>query len=1074
MFCSILFHANSKAQNFEWAKGFGEFSDDFVRIICVDSLGNIYLAGSYDEDVDVDPGPGETILINIDAYDVYLLKFSPEGEFLWAKTFAGMDYQDVNDIVIDKSGRLLIAGEFTGTTDLDPGPGEMIVTGDGSYYTTFFVCLNLDGELLWQFTDSDHGSVATAINLDKDENIYLSGSLTNDIDMDPGPGVFMLEAEGDIYIRKLDHEGNFLWAKKFEDDDINGIYDLAVDDDDNIYFTGSFSGTLDFDPGPLEYDYTSAGGNDVYLIKWDAEGTIIWYTTFGGPEDEYPRTIQLGTDGNIYTAGRFEGSCDFDGSLGTAIGVSGGNSDAYVCKYDSDGNYIWSWAFGSTGFEFWNTFVMDSLDNLYVGGEFFGAVDFDPGPGELISNAGSDYGGYVVKLNKDKTLIWAMTINTGWGASVHDLCRDKNDNVFYAGGFSGEADFDPGPAEYFLPYAGGYPYYKPDVYVAKLNQDMCANFAIVTDSIADITCLADGYGAVHAVDGAAPYTFSWDLVLPVEDSITSFTEKGIYSVTATDTNACLRKTTYYIDGPGSSLTDWQASIVTEDIKYGFESYIWLDAFNNGCESVSGTLQLILDPGFTYEEAFPIPDNISGDTLSWVMNDFVFGTPPLTPQILITDTGADIGEVVRIGIRIISAAEDIDTTNNNYDIYLPVIGAIDPNDKTVYPPGACNAGYILNDQILTYKIRFQNTGTAPAVNIEIIDSLSQWLDVSTIDVVSTSHYMYTEIEGDSVVKFIFPDIYLPDSTADESASHGYVVFSMRPLPGLDDETVIENNSGIYFDFNAPVITNIVSNTVVDEIPVYNYPEDVALCAGDSLVVGEHVYLTPGTYIDHFFNVEGCDSTIITTLTVNPVYDETIFAEICSGESYLFGATEITSPGVYNETFTSVLGCDSVVELTLEENTIDISVTVSENELTANLSDATYQWIDCDNNSIIIGETEQSFIPAISGNYAVIVSDGLCAYTSSCSDFIFQEIDMQQIANYISIEPNPATDHFSIDIDQQVNITACVIKNMSGQIIMTIPENIITGKQIDIADLQPAMYMIELKTNHGIMTMPLIKL
>ena len=1017
----ISLSITSYSQNFEWAKSFGAYSEDFASDICTDSLGYIYLAGHYDEDVDVDPGPGETMIYAVDGYDMYIVKFSPVGEFIWVKTFATLGYQDVNDIVVDSEGRLLVAGLFTDFIDVDPGVEEIMITGDESIFTLAFLCLDLNGELLWYFTDSEYGAVAAAINFDKDENIYLTGSLTNTLDMNPGPGVFMLDASSDAYIRKFDHNGNFIWAKKFGDEDIGSIADIAIDDDNNMYFTGYFTGTLDFDPGPLAYEYTSAGSYDVFITKWDASGNMIWYTTLGGTDDEYSKNIELGADGNIYCAGRFEGSCDFDGGLGTAIGVAVGYSDAYVCKYDSEGNYIWSWAFGSTSSELWNTFVMDSLNNLYIAGNFYGAVDFDPGAGELISNAGSDTGGYIVKLNKDKSLVWLMTINTGMHASVVDLCLDKNYNVFYTGQFSGEADFDPGPDEYFIPYNGGYPDYKVDVYFGKLNQDQCANFTLVTDSVADVSCLANGYASVHATDGAAPYFYSWNVVPPVTDSVITFTDNGIYTVTATDTNACARTTTYSIDGPATMFTDWQTSIVTEDFRFGFESYIWLDAFNNGCESADGTLQLILDPGFIYLESYPIPDNISGDTLQWELSDFIYGMQHLKPFVLILNADGAIGSDVCLDVSVISAAIDINPDNDHWIYCSTVIGAIDPNDKSVYPIGSCDAGYILNEQPLTYTVRFQNTGTAPAVNVEIIDSISPYLDLNAIDIVSTSHYMYTTLDADSVAHFIFPDIYLADSTTDEPASHGFVVYTIKPKPGLDYNTLITNNAGIYFDFNEPVITNTVSNTVVDSIPVFSTNQHIMICEGDSVEVGNSIYFTPGTYTDVLESIDGCDSIVHTTI-----------------ENYFI-------------------------------NTV---ITIEGNTLLSQQEDALYQWIDCNvGNTAIDGATSSTFEPGISGNYAVIINTNGCLDTTACIAFTFNAIGESDAINQMVVYPTPATNE--IVIQSESIILNFNIISMDGITIMAGEGNFAHEQHIIVIDLLPAMYIISVQTNQGVGFLPFLK-
>lgn len=1020
-FLSLLQTTKLQGQNFEWAKSFGAFTEDFASEITTDTLGNIYVAGHYDEDVDVDPGPGETMIYAVDGYDLFVLKFSPVGELIWVKTFATLGYQDINDMVVDSEERLLVSAMFTETIDVDPGLEEIMLTGGESYYTQVFLCLDLNGELLWYFADSEYGAVATNINFDKDENIYLAGSLSNTLDVDPGPGVFILSASSDACIRKFDPNGNFLWAKKFGDDDIGNIVDIAIDDANNLYFTGSFTGTLDFDPGPLANERTSVGNYDSFITKWDESGNMIWYTAIGGTEDDYTRVIELGNDGNLYLAGRFEGSCDFDGGIGTAIGVSAGNSDAFVCKYDNDGNYVWSWNFGDIGYELWNMFEMDSLDNLYVGGNFFGAIDLDPGPGELITDAGEDYGGYIVKMNKDKSLVWQMSINTGRHASVVNLCLDKNYNVIYTGQFSGDADFDPGPDEYLLSYYGGYPNYWTDIYFAKINQDPCANFTLVTDSVADVSCIMNGYASVHAINGSAPFNYSWNVVPAVTDSVITFAESGIFTVTATDNQTCERTTTYYIDGPGTIYTDWQTSIVTEDFRYGFESYIWLDTYNNGCEMSDGILQLVLAPEFNYIEAFPAPDYITGDTLQWVLSDFVYEVSHFSPTVLIQNLGAFVGSNVCLDLSVISGAIDVNPENDHWLYCSTVIGAIDPNDKAVYPTGSCDAGYILNEQPLTYTVRFQNTGTASAVNIEIIDSISSHLDINGIDIISTSHYMYTTLDGDSVAHFIFPDIYLADSTTDEPASHGYVVYTIKPKPGLDNNTLITNNAGIYFDFNEPVITNTVSNTIVDSIPIFSITQDVAICEGDSVVVGNSTYFTPGSYTNVLTSIDGCDSIIHTTI------------------AYFL---------------------------------VDVTLEVAGNTLVVLQEDATYQWLDCNNdNSPIEGATSQQFEPGESGNYAAVIYKNGCADTTECVSFTYNVLADYNRYNQINIYPVPAND--ALTIKSGSAILNYQIVSMDGKMVLTGAGNLLFEQNIMIENLIPSFYFIEIKTLQGTGFLPFIK-
>ncbi len=152
----------------------------------------------------------------------------------------------------------------------------------------------------------------------------------------------------------------------------------------------------------------------------------------------------------------------------------------------------------------------------------------------------------------------------------------------------------------------------------------------------------------------------------------------------------------------------------------------------------------------------------------------------------------------------------------YDVVF--LCAYDPNDKAVFPAGVQDEHYTLfEDNSLEYKIRFQNTGNFPAKDIVIVDTLSESLNLNTLQYIHSSHPV-TEIKLDrNVVSFIFEDIYLIDSIANEPESHGYVQFSIETLDDLDEFTEINNTAHIYFDSNPAIVTNTVFNTFVSEIP-----------------------------------------------------------------------------------------------------------------------------------------------------------------------------------------------------------------------------------------------------------------
>ena len=150
---------------------------------------------------------------------------------------------------------------------------------------------------------------------------------------------------------------------------------------------------------------------------------------------------------------------------------------------------------------------------------------------------------------------------------------------------------------------------------------------------------------------------------------------------------------------------------------------------------------------------------------------------------------------------------------------PIVGSYDPNDKQNFPQGLGDMGLTPPDTRLEYFIRFQNTGSDTAFHVMITDTLSPDLDLFTLQLGAYSHPYELEVTNSDphIMKFRFLNIMLPDSNVNEPASHGFVQFFIKPLTDATQGTVIQNNASIYFDFNPPIKTNTVINTIFDSIP-----------------------------------------------------------------------------------------------------------------------------------------------------------------------------------------------------------------------------------------------------------------
>lgn len=244
------------------------------------------------------------------------------------------------------------------------------------------------------------------------------------------------------------------------------------------------------------------------------------------------------------------------------------------------------------------------------------------------------------------------------------------------------------------------------------------------------------------------------------------------------------------------------------------------------QTISGSVKLILDPCLSYTGPGSIssvngpPDQVipapGGDTLVWHVADInQIGTLYYWDYAaaVLTCTSAQVGDSVCITTIVSPSLEDTDPTNNRATSCFLVGVSHDPNDKSVAPKGTDLEGNIpQSTNKLTYTLRFQNTGTATARNIYLLDTISPHLDLESLDIVASSHPMQPYLLPNRTMKFMFAKIMLPDSTHDEAHSHGYVTYRINPHANLPYGTQINNTGYIYFDYNAPVVTNTTRNTI----------------------------------------------------------------------------------------------------------------------------------------------------------------------------------------------------------------------------------------------------------------------
>lgn len=388
--------------NFLWAKAIGGSGNDFGSAIAIDPTGNIYITGNFNGTADFDPGSGTYNMTSAGNNDIFIQKMDNNGNFLWAKAFGGTDKDFGISIAVDVAGNVYTTGYFSGTADFDPGSGIHNLTSIGNN-DMFIQKLDSNGNFLWAKSVGG-GSYAFgySVAVDAAGNVFTTGKFAGTVDFDPGSGTHNLNPVGifDIFILKLDNNGNFQWAHGFGSGDQNAGYSIAVDAAGNVYTVGNFNGTIDFDPGIGTYNLSPVGGNDIFVQKLDANGNFLWAKAIGGNYYDIAYSIAVDAASNVYITGEFYTTVDFDPGSGTYNITSAGQSDIFIQKMDSNGNFKWAKSYGSNNYDYGLSIATDAANNVYTKGGFNGTVNFNQGVGVHNLTSAGDNDIFLLKLSQ--------------------------------------------------------------------------------------------------------------------------------------------------------------------------------------------------------------------------------------------------------------------------------------------------------------------------------------------------------------------------------------------------------------------------------------------------------------------------------------------------------------------------------------------------------------------------------------------------------------------------------------------------------------------------------------------------
>ncbi|MBX7157531.1 MAG: hypothetical protein K1X66_04005 [Verrucomicrobiae bacterium] len=399
-----------------WSKTIQGLTDNklFVADLDLDSNGNIFVAGLFAGKVDLNPDAGVANLTSTGSgQNVFLLKLKNDGSFEWVKHFKAVDATGksfLNPAVAASADGVVIGGSFEGKIDLDPGFGINIATSAGNN-DIFIVKLNQTGGVLWSRHiggsnvggENGFGDNVTDVIMDRDKNIWVTGDFWGNVDFDPGDGIDFLTLGGS-YVLKLDSSGNHLLAKKFT----GGVpYKLGLDQNLNVFVTGSFKDSVDFDPSANVFNLDAGNNIHTFVVSLTPLGIFRWAKHLGTDGGwVFPSSIAVNASG-VYVAGGFTYTQDFNPDAGVFNLNSAGSDDIYLVKLTTTtGAFQWAKHIGSGLMDTSLSVALDLSGNLITTGYFQGKVDFNPNAGIVFLDSSlptSHRQLYVLKMKTDGT-----------------------------------------------------------------------------------------------------------------------------------------------------------------------------------------------------------------------------------------------------------------------------------------------------------------------------------------------------------------------------------------------------------------------------------------------------------------------------------------------------------------------------------------------------------------------------------------------------------------------------------------------------------------------------------------------
>jgi len=806
----------------------------FSNRVATDQFNNVVNTTSYTGTVAID-GQNYTS----QGLSTLIIKKDDNGAVIWAKSLSCNGTAIVGGIYIDNQSNVYITGLFGDTLNSTLLNCQPFPITNSAGIRAFVVKYAPNGIVLWSnsILCSTSGSSGNAdlyrIAGNGTDRIAISAPFLYVGSQTVGSSIIS-PVDGNVLIANCDDNGNWLNAQVLSGNtNIQLSLSLAMNSSSELFIGGEFKGSMDLAAAGVLT--TPPSDLNDFIIKMDASGNFEWAHNL--PVSSWWRTEVMVYQNDVFLTGSFGGTAMIGATSLTAPYYS-----TYLTRLDNTGNFLWAKKYGNTESNMYCANIKNN--NIYICGKTSEALitnTFDTYDlvyaNTLPSAATQNTIGYLIKMdlngNVSKGACYGfnfstlntmgiaassskvyLTGNVGSGATFggHYVVGTQINGANYVAIYTDSANMITGSSYYDSNSNGVYDN-------GELNR--AANLSL-NNGTSFINSLING----DYVIGVGTGSFTSSIINP--PLYYSYSPTGYTSVFATLSSQVDSNRNFAFQ-PIPNQSDLVIDLVTGFFRPGFNGVAYVTLNNIGTTIESGNIDLLLNnPEISILSASPVAANINSNSanLSYSLNPGESITYVISYYVTVNAVLGSAFQSSASAINII----DLTPQNNIKTINSVITGSYDPNIKEV-SESIITPGFVANNEFLEYTIHFQNTGNDTAFTVLLIDTLSNFLDLSTFEMVSSSHQVIVN-NYEGVLWFRFNHINLPDSNTNEVASHGYVKYRIKLTNTIVLGNTINNTAYIYFDFNEAIVTNTTASLyttlsaliskVADKVSLYPNP------------------------------------------------------------------------------------------------------------------------------------------------------------------------------------------------------------------------------------------------------------